>query len=186
MPLPALATSNLGFQGEGDFFGIVWSMLKSRAVLVLENWFVAPVLWSSWLRRLPLRGFSYGGGETVVRIPQGHILHKPVGHCHPPGGGGEGGVEKCDRRESNLGSLGPPTALPSVVPLHYSHLFFLHFWVGASLHFFPASLSFSPGRHHSTADADAGRVGGVGRKCSGRNFIDVGRCQSSHPDSIGE
>ena len=51
-------------------------------------------------------------------------------------------------------------------------------WVNMSL--------ASPGRHNFP---DAGRVGRAGRKCLGRNFVDVGRCHNRHspyPNSIGE
>ena len=69
------------------------------------------------------------------------------------------------RREPNLASLGPPTALPSAIPLHHSHLFFSPFPCGSTC---PLR---GPGRHNF---ADAEHFGRAGRKCLGRNFVDVG------------
>ena len=53
--------------------------------------------------------------------------------------------------------------------------FSISMWVNLSL--------ASPGRHNF---ADVEHVGRAGRKCLGRNFVDVGRCHSPYPDSIGE
>ena len=108
--------------GPVTFLHILWPSPAPVIKLFFFCITLTLALWSSWLGRLLLRR-KLRGEETEVRIPQGHVLTNLMKMW-----------QYWDRKmwESNLGSLGPPTALPSAIPLHHSHLFFSPFPCGST------------------------------------------------------